>query len=308
MRELRFTLKPVPPFRLDLTAWILRRRPDNDIDRWDGETYRRVWVVAGEPVEIAVTQASAPAAPRLEVSVSGAPVTHELRSSVTAALERLLGIRVDLGAFYRFAHRDARLAPLAQLFRGAKPPRFPSLFETLVNAIACQQLTLTVGITLLNRLAAGCGRGVPGRHGAVHAFPRPEDLVGADPASLRRLGFSGQKTRALLELAQAAGSQGLSERQLRALDDAAAVAHLCRIRGVGRWSAEYALLRGLGRLHVFPGDDVGARNNLRRWLGLDPSLGYDGVRRVLDAWQPYAGLVYFHLLLKSLAERGCVRP
>ena len=40
--SIRFTLQPVPPFRLDLTAWALRRRPHNAVDRWDGDTYRRV--------------------------------------------------------------------------------------------------------------------------------------------------------------------------------------------------------------------------------------------------------------------------
>jgi DNA-3-methyladenine glycosylase II len=40
-----------------------------------------------------------------------------------------------------------------------------------------------------------------------------------------------------------------------------AIAYLSRIRGIGRWSAEYVLLRGLGRLDTFPGDDVGAQIN-----------------------------------------------
>jgi hypothetical protein len=75
-------------------------------------------------------------------------------------------------------------------------------------------------------------------------------------------------------------------------------------RGVGRWTAEYVLLRGLGRVHVFPGDDVGARNNLRRWLRLKRTLDYEGVRRVLARWSSHAGLVYFHLLLDRLAEAG----
>jgi DNA-3-methyladenine glycosylase II len=72
------------------------------------------------------------------------------------------------------------------------------------------------------------------------------------------------------------------------------------LRGVGRWTAEYALLRGLGRLHVFPGDDVGARNNLQRWLGFLEPLDYEGVRRTLARWAPFQGLVYLHLLLNSL--------
>ena len=43
----RFMLEPVPPFRLDLTAWALRRRPANIVDRWDGGAYRRAVKVDG---------------------------------------------------------------------------------------------------------------------------------------------------------------------------------------------------------------------------------------------------------------------
>jgi DNA-3-methyladenine glycosylase II len=60
----------------------------------------------------------------------------------------------------------------------------------------------------------------------------------------------------------------------------------------------------LGRTHIFPGDDVGARNNLQRWLHLAKPLDYEGVRRVQSRWDGYAGLVYFHLLLDRLAEAG----
>ena len=88
------------------------------------------------------------------------------------------------------------------------------------------------------------------------------------------------------------------------LPDDEAVKYLCELRGVGRWSAEYVLLRGLGRTHVFPGDDVGARNNLQRWLRLAKPLNYERVRRVLARWDGYAGLIYFHLLLDRLTESG----
>jgi DNA-3-methyladenine glycosylase II len=60
------------------------------------------------------------------------------------------------------------------------------------------------------------------------------------------------------------------------------------------------LLRGLGRLHVFPGDDVGARNSLQRWLGLLEPLDYAKVERTLARWAPFQGLVYLHLLLRGL--------
>jgi DNA-3-methyladenine glycosylase II len=66
------------------------------------------------------------------------------------------------------------------------------------------------------------------------------------------------------------------------------------------------LLRGLGRLDVFPGDDVGAHNKLRRFFGLEGPLDYETVQELVARWQPYAGVVYFHLLLDSLAQAGVV--
>ena len=47
-----------------------------------------------------------------------------------------------------------------------------------------------------------------------------------------------------------------------------------------------------------------ARNNLRSWLKLRKPLDYDGVQRVTAKWQPYAGVVYFHLLLDRLDSAG----
>ncbi|WP_376791845.1 DNA-3-methyladenine glycosylase family protein [Thermoflexus sp.] len=298
------TLEPIPPFRLDLTVWALRRRPENEIDRWDGRVYRRTLVIAGRPVAMAVTPLGPPEAPRLQVVLTASELPSGAEEAAARALERLLGLRVDLGPFYRKLEGDPRLGPWIVRFKGLKPPRFPTLFETLVNAIACQQVTLTLGIRLLNRLAAAFGRRVEGAPQAPPAFPQPEDLAGQDPAALQALGFSRQKARSLLALAEAVGSGAVDLEAWERLADAEAMTRLQGLRGIGRWSAEYTLLRGMGRLHIFPGDDVGARNHLQRWLGRRRPFDYEGVRRALAPWQPYAGLVYFHLLLKHLEEQG----
>lgn len=304
MNRNTFCLEPVPPFRLDLTVWTLRRRPDNAVDRWDGRTYRRVLMLAGILAEVAVTQIKPPEEPQLQVTVNGAPLTISIRAAVTSALERLLGLGIDLAVFHRFAEQQPRLGPLVQRFRGMKPPRFPSVFEAVLNAMACQQVTLTLGIRLLNRLAASYGSAFQEEDRIVHAFPQPEELAGLEPEALRELGFSRQKARAMIELADAITAGRLDLKALAGKPDADALAQLRQLRGIGRWTAEYVLLRGLGRLHVFPGDDVGGRNNLQRWLRLADSLDYEGVARRLARWRDYGGLVYFHLLLDRLAEVG----
>lgn len=302
-----FVLEPTPPFRLDLTAWTLRRRPDNVIDRWDGQTYRRVLVEDGNPFEIAVTQFEQSGMPRLRVSVTGEVPGSDKKAYINTALERLLGIHVDLTEFYRFCEKDEALRFPANQFRGSKPPRFPTYFETLVNAIACQQITLTLGIRLLNRLTEACGSTIETEKGSFHAFPRPQQLANMDIEKLREMGFSYRKAGYLTGLAQAVTEGQFDLEEIEKLDDKEAVKRLCTLKGVGRWTAEYFLLRGLGRTHIFPGDDVGARNNLQRWLRLSEPMNYDEVHKSLRQWDAYGGLIYFHLLLKSLTEKGIIK-
>jgi DNA-3-methyladenine glycosylase II len=294
--ELSFDLHPAAPFRLDLTVWTLRRRAINEIDRWDGYTYARTIAIDDRAVDVEVTQSGSAA---LRVVVRGAG-GRGVRTRVIAALSRALGLDIDLADFYRMARADERLAPLVDRFRGVKPPRFPTVFEAVVNGIACQQLSLTVGIILLGRLSKLCGLRSPR---GTRAFPRPADIAAVTPAQLRALGFNRNKARALLELARAVEA-GFDLEALAELDNAAVVERLVALRGIGRWTAEYVLLRGLGRLTIFPGDDVGARTNLARWMHLRTPLDYERVRRLARRWEPYPGFLYFHLLLQSLAEAG----
>jgi DNA-3-methyladenine glycosylase II len=302
-----FSLEPSPPFRLDLTAWAIRRRPENLMDRWDGESYRRVLAIDGDAVRVTVTQSGGTTTPRLDVVAIAAGRGAPRKAAITAAIERLLGSRVDLRPFYRFAADEPRLRQLAARFRGVKPPRFPTVFEAVVNGIACQQLSLAVGITLLNRLSAACGLGFPDADGVQYAFPRPADLAVMNTEDLLTLGFSRNKSRAIIETASEVAEERLDLESFANLEDNAAIARLRDLRGIGRWTAEYVLLRGLGRTNVFPGDDVGARNNLARWMHLRKPLDYDRVGHVLGKWRQCAGLIYFHLLLSRLEHSGTLR-
>ncbi len=295
-----FRLFPRPPFRLDLTVWVLRREPANRLDRWDGATYRRTVAREGALFEASVRQSSGPGSPSLEVDLRADNDQPDLETIAARALNRLLGLEVDLSEFYRFAAARRELADLVERFHGVKPPRFLSLFEALANGIIFQQVSLPSGTALLNHLVETCGPALPGSTG--RAFPRPETLAGLAPEDFRPLGVSRQKGKALIELAARAAG-GLDLEQVEAMSDDEALAFLCGFRGVGRWTAQYSLLRGLGRLHVFPGDDVGARNKVRGWLGLDHVPDYQGMLDISSGWRPYGGMVYFHLLLNHLAEK-----
>lgn len=299
-------IEPVAPFRLDLTAWALRRRGHNAIDRFDGRTYRRALRIDHTTLALSVTQSGSPDTPLLTAMLSGAVPDEDREVLARSALDELLGLTIDLFGFASLAASDPTLAALAWELRGLKPPRFPTVFEALVNAVACQQLSLTVGIHLLNRLTAHHGRLVPGDPDGLHAFPTPDELASTPPEQLRAIGFSMTKARTIVDTAAAIVDGTLNLTSLHDLDDQAAVELLTSRRGVGRWTAEYILLRGLGRLNVFPADDVGARHNLARLLDVDGPLDYESTADLVARWHPYAGIVYFHMLLASLSTAGTV--
>ena len=217
---------------------------------------------------------------------------------------RLLGLRIDLTEWYSLAESDARLRSLADKFRGMKPPRFPTTFEAVVNGFACQQLSLEVGLELLNRLATISSPRIGMARDARYAFPAAPDVARLRPEACKAIGFSRQKVCALLGLALAITRRDVDLELLQQEDDAVVRQRLLGLHGVGRWTAEYVLLRGLGRLHVFPGDDVGAQKRMARWLGRSRPLDYTGVQRVVERWQPFSGMVYFHLLLEGLSQAG----
>ena len=166
---------------------------------------------------------------------------------------------------------------------------------------------MQAGLTSLNRLVAAFGQAADPTTPGERAFPTPEVLATADVRAVQAVGFSVAKSIAIKEIAVAAARGEIECKALAGLDDAAARAKLDKLRGVGRWTAEYVLLRGCGRLNIFPGDDVGARNNLREWQNWNRALDYDSTQKLLRRWRRYAGLVYLHLLLKRLDDQGVLR-
>jgi DNA-3-methyladenine glycosylase II len=300
-------LSATSPFRLDLTAWALRRRKQNAVDRWDDGQYRRLIVADGHPARLTVTQETTGVKPTLAVTLeSTTRISLRARKEAGLLVQRMLGLAVDLEPFYKLARDDAVIGPLVEEFSGVRPPRFPTVFEGLVNSIACQQVSLDLGIVLLNRLSERFGAHARAGGTLMHAFPAPTELARAPEESIRELGFSRQKARAIQQLSSHVVDTTVDLARLEGVTNSEAMDNLSRIRGIGRWSAEYVLLRGLGRLDTFPGDDVGAQNNVQRLFHLADKPTYDHIRQLTSRWHPYEGVVYFHLLLDRLRSNEVI--
>lgn len=259
-------------------------------------------VIEDSPFEVQVTQSGT--RPALRVAIAGKLANNRIKKVIRHTLAGVLGNDVNLDDFYRMAARDPQLKCLARRFRGMKPPRFFSVFEGLINGIACQQLSLSLGIHLLNRLAQNFGASMVSGRSLNYGFPRPSDLAHRTPDELRKLGFNFQKARSIIETSKAIAEGRLDLEKFLSLSDEEALQRLLELRGVGRWTAEYTLLRGMGRWDIFPVDDVGARNGLARWLRLRKPLDAKRVQDILAPWKPFGGLIYFYILMSGLDEAG----
>jgi len=296
--HLHFELQVTAPFRLDFTVTVLQRSPQNTLDRWDGQHYRRLMIFGSTPHEVCVSQLQTPHTPTLDIEVSASRIESNAREQTISGLRHALGLQIDLVPFYRMAEHHPRLMALVQPFIGMRPSCFPTLHEALISAVACQQISLSAGIQVLNRLVE--------RYGAVahypapsRAFPLPDTMAQLKPTDLRALGFSTQKAQTIIRLSHLAIEGKLRQEDFETMGNTAIHHRLCEISGIGPWTADYVLLRGFGRLDVFPGKDSGALNGIKAWLNLKHIPDQKQLQRIFTPWRSYAGMIYFHLLLRK---------
>jgi DNA-3-methyladenine glycosylase II len=289
------TLPVVTPYRLDLTVSVLRRFSTNVVDRLsDDGRYERALVGFASPATVAVRQ-SDPAA--LEVTID-APAGEAARA--LALVQRMLGVDRDLSGFDRAAARVPWFRALAKRMRGVKPPRYPTLWEACVNAVVFQQISLFAAGAIFRRVIEALGTKVDGAGGILYAFPSPQTVLGAPDATLRTAGLSINKIAALRRIAEALLGGTLDEAMLEERSSPDAATLLASIKGIGPWTAAVVLLRGLGRLDVFPAKDSGVARSLAVIAGAE-SVDVAATLKTLGA---YRGMLYYHLLLARLDARG----
>jgi DNA-3-methyladenine glycosylase II len=291
----RHELSVPAPYRLDLTVSALRRLPTNVVDvlTTDGQ-YVRAFDGAHGPVIARVVQTDPEA---LTVTIEGEAGD---RARTLALLRRMLGADRDITQFDRAAARVPWLRRLARRMRGVKPPRYPSLWEAFVNTIAFQQVSLHAASAIARRLIVGFGPSLEREGVPVYVFPSVGQVLGAEDDVLRAAGFSARKVATLRRAGEALASGRLDEAMLEERSSADAAMLLRHIKGIGAWTATVILLRGLGRLDVFPMNDTSVARNLALAGSPEPA----DVAGILEALRPQQGMLYYHLLLARLEARG----
>src|SRR6188472_3255115 len=151
--------------------------------------------------------------------------------------------------------------------------------ETLLRTIVGQQVSVQAARSMWNKLVAKLGQPVD-----------LQALLKSSDEELREAGLSRQKAGYARSLAGLVLSGELDLAHLPA-DDEAAIAHLTRIKGIGRWSAEIYLLFAEGRGDVWPAGDLAVQIEIGKLLGLEGKPSEKQLRDLAEAWRPHRGAV-----------------
>jgi len=160
-------------------------------------------------------------------------------------------------------------------------------FESLVRAIAHQQLHGKAAETILGRMLALFPE---------VDFPAAEDLLNLQDRQLRACGFSRSKTKSILDIAQKT-VEGVvpTAKEIRRMSNDEIIQRLTAIYGVGRWTVEMLLIFQLGRMDIWPVDDFGVRKGFQVWKRKREFPTAKQLKPHGEKWAPYQTVVSLHL-------------
>lgn len=285
------TVTWTPPTSIDLAVSMARftRWGGDPVNRFDGSHYWRALRHGSQLIAYRAWQESG----AIVIETDGEP------SVARADLEYRLGGTLPTAPLKALCASDPAVSREREVRPGYRPTLEPDLLAALVTSITAQQVNLTWATTTRRRLVE--------RYGGTHAFqgqtlwcfPEPEVLAAADTDDLREMQFTTRKSEFIVEVGRMVASGALDDLERR--PDEAVVEALVAIRGVGRWTAEWALARHLGRPNAVAAGDLGVRKAISHlYLGGEDLLPEHEVREVVAPWGDAANWAT-HLFLEALS-------
>jgi DNA-3-methyladenine glycosylase II len=289
-------IKPLPPFDLDLSARLFSEG-DWRIRRYEAGRYWQVVRVEKRLALAAVRSLGTVDEPMLSVDLEPDEGLSEADGmTVEALVSKIFNLNLDLRPFYEAVKGDRVMSQLTSALRGLKPPSTASAFEALIDSIVEQQISLQAAWSMQRRLTEAFGDALAVGDKTYFAFPRPKRLAEATIEQLRSCGLSQRKAEYVRGVSRLV-VDGFNLEGLKALSDEKIIEELSKIRGVGVWTAELTMIRGMQKFDAIPADDLGLRRAIARYYYDDRKISGAEARRTADAWKGWRGLASFYLIM-----------
>lgn len=282
---------PVPDeFSFDLCMKFLQRSPKELLHRCGESSVRKLLRFDNANVLIELSPANDG---HLMIEVLNGAITSHQKDQLIAYVKEWFDLETDLKPFYAMASRDRLLKDLTKKYHGYRIVGQPDLFESLVWAVLGQQINVQFAYTLKQKFVEKFGSKLIFDNNEYFLFPDPETVALLNDDHLLPLQFSKQKSKYTVLIAEAFASKQISKEKLKGLSLAEAKEMLMKIKGVGNWTANYALMKTFRHPDAFPLEDAGIHNAIKNLKKLDRKPTLEEVKKIFrkyNGWEAYATL------------------
>jgi DNA-3-methyladenine glycosylase II len=296
-----FTLEPLAPFSLDLTAQIFAGG-DTHVRSYKDGAFQQVIRVNGNLVLAKVTSNAVTDKPRLTVELkSSNPISQLDKQRAQETIKYIFNLDFNLAAFYGDVQNDSAMQQITTELCGFKFPTTPTAFESLVDSIVEQQISIKVARVIEERLAMKFGDKLEIDGEAYFAFPTPQSIAAASIGDIQQVGLSQRKAEYIKNAASLIINGKLDlEGMKNEKDPQRIIDELDAIKGIGVWTAELTMLRGMQRWDSLPADDFGIRRVIATYYCDDIPIKASEAREIANAWGTWKGLAAFYLILAEV--------
>lgn len=287
------------PLNFALTLRRYHAYGEDAANSFDGTIFRKVFSCSSALYLLSLVENNG--WPHTHIYPEASPV--EIRQAAQRIARKILGLDFDLRAFYKMAEDDAILKSLINKFYGMRPTLCSDLFEMLITSITAQQINLPFAFKVRSRLVRRYGATLLYQDKKYFAFPTSEKLARARLQTLRRLQFTERKSEYIVALARRICDGHLQLDNLPNLSDEEIHEQLTQSRGIGRWTIDWFLARGLGRGSAFPAGDLGVAKAVQHFYFKDKPQSEERLRNFAKRWGNFQNLATHYLLAAYYLEK-----
>jgi len=293
-----FTMQTLAPFNFDLSAQIFTSGEPQIRTYLNGE-FHQVLELNSNLVLIRMTSSGTVAQPELTVEVkSNKPVTSRDKLRAMEIISYIFNLDFDLCSFYKEVKNDHVMHQITQQLYGLKNPTTPTVFESLVDSIVEQQISIKVAHTIEQRIAKKFGHPLTIDGSNYFAYPTPQNIADANISQIQQVGLSMRKAEYIHGAAQLIVDGKLNLEHLKNNETPEQIiAELDAIKGIGVWTAELTMLRGMQKLDALPADDFGIRRVISTYYCGGKPIKTAEAREIAKAWGKWKGLAAHYLII-----------
>jgi len=280
------------PLNFALTLRRYQVYGEDAANRFDGVKFQKVFQFNGALYLLSLSEDNGK--PVLTVHPDNRKI--EIQNIAGSIARKILGLDFDLARFYQMVKDDPILCPLTERFHGMRPTLSADLFEILITSITAQQINLQFAFTVRSRLIRRYGETLNHKGQKYFAFPTPEKLSRARVQTLRNLQFTERKAEYIIDLSKRIRDGNLNLTNLQTAFDEEIHETLTQSRGIGRWTVDWFLARGLGRGAAFPAGDLGVAKAVQHFYFNEEKQPQEKLRDFAKRWGEFQNLTAHYLL------------